>query len=134
MKQMPLIQLLIIVFLRLNLTFSKVSHLILASFCLGTNCTLRTVTILITRVIDLRCLKNRLQKYFQDKLIVHQTKAANEPDLIYYSQVNLQTAINKLAYLKKETKLEAIKHDLELPQEDSDISNLFYTALPPRMQ
>ena len=79
-------------------------------------------------------LKNRLQKYFQDKLIVHQTEAANEPDLIYYSQVNLQTVINKLAYLKKETKLEAIKNYLELPQEDSDISDLFYTALPPRMQ
>ena len=43
--------------------------------------------------------------------------------------MNLQTAINKLAYLKKEAKLEAIKNDLELPQEDSDISNLFYTAL-----
>ena len=40
-------------------------------------------------------LKNRSQKYFQDKLIVHQTKG----------QVNLQTAINKLAYPKKEAKL-----------------------------
>ena len=49
-----------------------------------------------------------MEKYFQDKLIVHQTKAANDLDLIYYNQVNLQTAINKLAYFKKETKVEAI--------------------------
>ena len=66
-----------------------------------------------------------MQKYFQDKLIVHQTKAANEPNLIYYSQVNLPTAINKLEYLKKEAK----RNDLELPQKDSDISNLFYITL-----
>ena len=139
-----------------SLTFSKVPRLILAYFCLGTNCNLRTVradflswqklvaAILLEKKSIVRVLasnilmrisivkivgecflpfqksrlnysnyegyrserlKNRLQKYFQDKLIVHQTKAANEPDLIYYSQVNLQTAINKLAYLKKEAKL-----------------------------
>ena len=139
-----------------NLTFSKVPHLTLAYFCLGTGRTLRTVradflswqkllaaillqkksivrvlaTNILMRIFNVKIvckcflplqesqlnyskyegyrfqrLKNRLQKYFQDKLIVHQTRAANEPDFIYYSQVNLQTAINKLAYLKKEAKL-----------------------------
>ena len=42
------------------------------------------------------------------KLILHQTKAADEFDLIYCRQVNLQIAINKRVYLKKGAKLEAI--------------------------
>ena len=60
--------------------------------------------------------------------MIHQTKAANEPDLIYCSQVNFQTAINKLALLKREARLEAIENNLELPEEESQNSNLFYTA------
>ena len=74
-------------------------------------------------------LKKPLQNQLQDKIVIHQTKAANEPDLIYCSQVNLQTAINKLALLKREARLEAIENDLELPEEESQNSNLFYTAL-----
>ena len=74
-------------------------------------------------------LKKCLQNRFQDKIVIHQTKAANEPGLIYCSQVNLQTAINKLALLETEARLEAIENDLELPEEESQNSNLFYTVL-----
>ena len=74
-------------------------------------------------------LKKRLQDHFQDKMVIHQTKAANEPDLIYCSQIDLQTVINKIANLKKQARLEAIENDLELPEEESQNTNLFYTAL-----
>ena len=60
---------------------------------------------------------------------MHQTKAASEPNLMHYKHVNLQTAINKLVYFKKDAKLEPIKSDSELPQEHSDIFNLLYTEL-----
>ena len=72
-----------------------------------------------------KCLQNR----FQDKIVIHQTKAAKEPDLINCSQVNLQTVINKVALLEREARLESIENDLELPEEESQNSNLFYTAL-----
>ena len=49
-------------------------------------------------------------------MVIHQTKAANEPDLIYCSQIDLQTVINKIANLKKQARLEAIENDLELPR------------------
>ena len=58
--------------------------------------------------------------------MIYQT---NEPDLIYCSQVNLQTAINKLVLLKREARLEAIENDCELSKEESQNSNLFYAAL-----
>ena len=74
-------------------------------------------------------MKKRLQNRFQDKIVIHQAKAANEPDLIYCSPVNLQTSINKLALLKRKARLEAIENNLELPEEESQNSNLFYTAL-----
>ena len=61
--------------------------------------------------------------------MIHQTKAANEPDLIYCSQLNLQTTINKLALFKREARLEDMENDLELPEEESQNSSLFYTAL-----
>ena len=62
-------------------------------------------------------------------MVIHQTKAANEPDLIYCSQIDLQTVINKIANLKKQARLEAIENDSELPEEESQNTNLFYTAL-----
>ena len=73
-------------------------------------------------------LKKCLQNRFQNRIVIHQPKAA-KADLIYCSQVNLQTAINKLALLKREARLETIENDSEPPEEESQNSNLFYTAL-----
>ena len=71
-------------------------------------------------------LKKRLQDHFQDTMVIHQTKAANEPDLIYCSQIDLQTVINKIANLRKQARLEAIENDLELPRKNLRIQPLLH--------
>ena len=65
-------------------------------------------------------LKKRLLNSFKGKLTFHQPAERNQSELVYSSEVDLRTTINKIAELKRKIKEDEIEEDLFSDMTDSD--------------
>ena len=74
-------------------------------------------------------LKRRLMKYFKGKVTFHKPGSAKKSELVYSSDIDIRTTINKIADMKKAIREEGIEQDLFSDENDSYDLSLVNTAI-----